>query len=82
MMMHWGTWGWGGGWWLMMLWMGLPLVLVVVALYLMLRGLGQGGQVQASANRALDILAERFARGEIDAEQYRRMKEELTRPAK
>lgn len=68
----------------MILWMVLPLFLIGLGVYLVVKWSAQGSDrmLQVTSNRALDILAERYARGEIDADQYRRMKEELAGAAK
>lgn len=62
----------------MFLW--IPFVIVGVFLLIRLAGRphrwDRRGHGMGSA-RALDILKERYARGEIDAETYQRMKEEL-----
>lgn len=59
--------GWGGGWFMILFW--IAVMLVVVALW---RGLwvkaarGEDGV----RRKALEILEERYARGEIDAAEY------------
>ena len=73
--------GWGGGW--SMMFMGpfsmiLFTVLIVVLLFLAVRWLmphTDGGRERRQ--NALDILDERFARGEIDVEEYRSRKDAL-----
>ena len=78
-MMGWpmGPWG-AGGWWAGMLAMlAFWIILVggvVWAVRILSRGVGANGRDQS---RALAILEERFARGEISAEEFRRMREEL-----
>jgi putative membrane protein len=77
----WGP-GWAGGWfWLVpaistLLWMAV----FGVGFWLLLRALGSHGGWGAGAGmqRARDILAERYARGEISQEEYQ---ERLSRPA-
>ncbi len=62
---------WFGGWW-MMLWMVLfwaGLVLLVVWAVRAVSGEGQGAS-RAGGTNALQILEERFARGEIDREEF------------
>lgn len=76
MMNDWnGGWGWGGwvamGFMMVVFW-GLIVAVVVV----LLRGRPGGFHVEAgpqgdAGDPALRILDERFARGEIDAEEYR-----------
>jgi putative membrane protein len=58
----------------MMLWW-LPILLVVAAVIWLLRG-GPGRGARDSAEQAL---RERYARGEVDDETYRRMLAELHR---
>ena len=66
--------GWDGGWWMFIgpIWLILFLALVVGVVVLLVRGLsgssGTGGP--PAAKTPLDILRERFARGEIDKEEF------------
>jgi putative membrane protein len=65
---------WSGGWW--MLFGPLTMILfvgAVVALLVMLigrRGARQGEPDVQATKKALDILRERFARGEIDKQEF------------
>lgn len=74
-MMH--DWGWGGMWLMplvMMAWFALMIVLVV----LLVRWLGRGnGGRGVSARTARNILDERYARGEIDREEYLQRKNDI-----
>ena len=78
MMRFGGPWGWamGGGWLFMLLLLG-----VVVALVLgVLRQFGDDRHERRMLGRgARDILDERYARGEIDADEYRRRRADLER---
>ena len=66
-------WGWGhmifGSLMMLLFWGGLIILIVVVV-----RWIGSGptrsGDGAAPGNRALDILEERYARGEIDKEEF------------
>jgi len=60
--------GWGG-WFLGPLMMILFVALAIAAVVVTLRLLGVGGQA-GSRRGALDLLDERFARGEIDRAEY------------
>jgi putative membrane protein len=65
--------GWGMGWgWLFLLLVIVGVVLIVVAV---LRSTGSGrsgagGDVAARSRHAEEVLAERYARGEIDRAEY------------
>ena len=83
-MMHW-WWGDGGA----LPWLGMflgPLIMfgglafaVLVIAYLV-RALGPGPTPFAAERSALDILQERFARGEIDRAEYEDRKRVLSAP--
>lgn len=65
-------WGWGGGWYGMIfgpVFMILALALVIAVAVLVVRWLGGPWQAPPR-NTPLDILRERFARGEIDKEEF------------
>lgn len=64
------------------LWMSLPLLLAATGVYLAWRSSLCRRPPPRPTDRALEIVAERFARGDIDEGQYRRMKEELAGPLK
>ena len=59
------------------LFMLLVLVLVGVLVYAVVRGVIRGGSPQSGGDTALAILRERYARGEITAEEFERMKRDL-----
>ncbi|MEE4262336.1 MAG: SHOCT domain-containing protein [Desulfobacteraceae bacterium] len=77
MMGGWGM-GWFGGIFMMIFW-----VLVLVGLVLLIKWLIQTtNRVKSDArisNRALEILKERYARGEIDTAEFETMKLELSK---
>jgi putative membrane protein len=69
----WYAWGPGGGWpWL---WGPLMLALVAAAIWLVVRARGSG--MRSSTARAEQILAERYARGEISRDEYRERLDDL-----
>ncbi len=75
-------WGDGGGWWGMMflgpLMMILFLAAIVAVVVLVVRWLGSGaGATSPGRKSALDVLDERFARGEIEREEYLEKKQDL-----
>lgn len=79
MMWGWGpTFGMGGSF--MMFFGVIFWVLVIVGIVYAIRAFsGNTGSVssQGSRSRALDILKERYARGEIDTEEYETRKREI-----
>lgn len=82
-MMHWGF-GWPGmmiGGLLMLLFWGALIALAVLVVRALARSGGtglEGGSYPAQReDSALAILRERYARGEIDKEQYERMRSDL-----
>ena len=61
--------GWGGGWWLARLAVTVA-VIVLVAFSLRWFFFGRRRWEPTGIERARNILAERYARGEIDANEY------------
>lgn len=59
--------------WMMLLWL-LFLAAIIVGIVLLVRALwgseGRGEAAERGRRRALEILEERFARGEIDREEF------------
>lgn len=74
-------WGWGhmffGSFAMLLFWGGL-IVLLVLAVRLMGGGSTRSGDGAGSGNRALDILEKRYARGEIDREEFEERKDQLS----
>ncbi len=78
--------GWGMGWgWLgMMLFWLVPLFVVIVLAaaavkYLFSRGARSDAGLHEDRNRALEVLEERYARGEINREEYLQKRDDLKR---
>ncbi len=69
----WGGWGWGGI--VMTIMLAAFLVAVIVAVVFAIRDLFRGGSQRNRASSVApgpeDTLAHRFARGEINADEYR-----------
>ena len=62
--MHGPGWGMGCGWL-------LGLIILILFIWLIIRVVGTGGRAAGSGGKsALDILKERYARGEIDKKEY------------
>jgi len=78
--MPWGGWGWGPGffWTLLSFALGALIALVAIVGYSILRR-PTGDTIQkATSSRALKILQERFARGEISKKEFEEMKRTLS----
>ena len=71
--------GWGGGW--MWLWGIAMMALFVVLIVWLVRATTGNGATSSPpkdpADRAREILAERYARGELTTEEYRERVEQL-----
>lgn len=70
--------GWGGGFGmgLMVLFWLLVLGLIGTLIWFLIQK-GSQSPSNSSSESSLEILKKRYARGEIDEEQYRRMKKEI-----
>jgi putative membrane protein len=74
-----GDWGMG---WLGMIFMIAFWTLIIAGLVLLIRWLiqntgGKGRQPSTAGSRAMEILKERYARGEIDRDQFESMKRDI-----
>ena len=67
-----------GGWFLGPLMMIGVIALTVMAVVLVLRWMGAGGNFNRPSDRAITTLNERFARGEIDKEEFEERRRSLT----
>lgn len=74
MMGGYGGYGMGMGWW----WI-IGLIIIVAVVWAIVKGLNQNKQPmnQNTGKSALDILKERYARGEIDKEEFEERKKNL-----
>ena len=77
-------WGMGWGWFGMMLFWLVPLFVVIVLAaaaikYLFAGGARTGTALRDDRNRALEVLEERYARGEINREEYLQKRDDLKR---
>jgi putative membrane protein len=82
---HWCPWcsdhmGTGWGWFMMIFWVILLIVVVVVGVGYLRRSGTRGDGAARPGDDAEATLRERYARGEIDEETYRRMRNELREP--
>ncbi len=71
------TGGFGFGWIFMILWWLLIIVGIVALVKWMVTPSGTYSRT-GSDNKALDILKERYARGEIDEQEFQKRKRDLT----
>ncbi len=74
--MMWGGWGWGWGWvWMWFFWVFI-LALIIFAVW---RGADSSRHRGPHRDPAEEMLRMRYARGEIDAEEYERRLADLRR---
>lgn len=75
-------WGWGHmffGSFMMLLFWGALVVLIVLAVRWMGGASGRGGDEPPQGKRAIEILEERYARGEIDKEEFEERKQLISK---
>jgi putative membrane protein len=74
----WDNWNWGFGWghWVFGILFWVVILLVIVGLFRGLSG-NIGGRGDSGRKTALDILKERYARGEIDKKEFEEKKRDL-----
>lgn len=77
--MMWGDYGWGWGMGFGMISVVLFWVLVILGIVILVKWIagGSSGPGQPPGKTALDILKERYARGEIDREEFEQKKRDL-----
>ena len=77
MMNGYGTNGWGMSWGMGFGWI-IGFIFLIVIIWLLVRTVNQNSSSQSSINKsALDILKERYARGEIDKNDFEERKKDL-----
>jgi putative membrane protein len=76
-MMGWGTMGWFGPIFMVIFWV-LLIVLIVLLIRRLLSSGQTGNQDQNRGESVLEILKKRYARGEIDKEEFEAKKRELS----
>ena len=73
MMNGFGGHGWGMGWW----WI-IGLIIIIVIVWMVVKGMNQSNSPgQRLGKSALDILKERYAKGEIDKQEFEERKKDL-----
>lgn len=76
-MMGWGNMGWFGGIFMVIFWV-LLIVLIVLLIRWLLSSGHAGNRDHVGGESALEILKKRYARGEIDKEEFEAKKRDLS----
>jgi putative membrane protein len=74
-------WGYGMGWLWTIIMVAFWIAVIVGIIFLIkwvVISMGTGGRVARSGDSALEILKRRYARGEIDKEEFKEKKKDLT----
>lgn len=66
-----------GGWWMIIVWIAVIIGIVFLVKWLVEQG-RTGRQTSEKEESPLDILKKRYAKGEIDKEEFERKKRDLT----
>lgn len=70
--------GFGGNYWGMGWWWIIGLIIVIAVVWIFVKSMNQNaGPTQSPGKSALDILKERYAKGEIEKEEFEEKKREL-----
>ena len=79
--MHMWDWGFGGGW-IFMLFIWLIIIAVVAVVIVLIvnstkQSQGRSSDIHSEQGSAVEKVKERYAKGEIDREEYKQMMEDL-----
>lgn len=73
-----GGYGMGGGYGFGGIFMILWWILIIAGIVMLVKWLNKSSGTEAGSNKALEILRERYARGEIDEQEFQKRKNDLS----
>ncbi len=75
--MHWGNYGWGMGFGFGWLLMALFWILVILGVIYLVKLIAGGRKGEDKEETALEIVKKRYAKGEINKEEFEKIKNDL-----
>jgi putative membrane protein len=76
-LMHWSNYGWGMGFGFGWFLMALFWILVILGIIYLIKAIAGGRKWEEKEDTALEILKKRYAKGEVNKEEFEKIKNDL-----